>query len=229
MRPTTPVSSGDADRLETPTGPRPSARCQDVTVGYVEGSPVLSGLSLTVPARGLIRLHGPNGTGKTTIVEVLSGYLRPWSGSVRVGDADASSQAARKTRRVVRTAPALFEYMTVHDHLAVFARANGADLDHLLQRASALGLKEWLDENAGGLSSGTAKKLWYLLCTAGTAALYVLDEPFNAVDGDGVEVMVREIRSWAERGSAVLVVCHTLPPGLDVDGTILVTNDSVSP
>lgn len=214
--------------IDPPTGRAAAAQCHDVTVGYIEGAPILTGLSLEVPRTGLVRLHGPNGAGKTTIVEVLSGYLKPWSGRVTIIGEDAGSEAARRNRRVVRTAPALFEYMTVHDHLAVFAKTSETPLAVLLDRASALGLDEWLDANAGGLSSGTAKKLWYVLCTAGDPALIVLDEPFNAVDTDGVAVMVDELRGWAKQGRAVLVVCHTLPPGLEFDHTLSVTQAVVS-
>ena len=79
--------------------------------------------------------------------------------------------------------------------------------------ADALGLTPWLDENAGTLSSGTARKVWYLMCTVGEADLVVLDEPFNALDAEAVETVVGELHAWAERATVVLV-SHLPPPGL---------------
>ncbi|MDV3220873.1 ATP-binding cassette domain-containing protein [Intrasporangium sp.] len=199
-----------------------------VTTGYVEGSPVLRDLSLRIPQTGLIRLHGPNGSGKSTVVEIASGYLRPWQGRVMVLDDDATSRHSRSRRRVVRTKPALFEYMTVHDHLAVFAKATGDSLARVLERATALGLDPWLSENAGGLSSGTGKKLWYLMCTTGDADLYLLDEPFNAIDDGGVEAIVDELTEWAAAGRCVVVICHTLPTRLRFDQVIGLGTHGVS-
>jgi ABC-type multidrug transport system ATPase subunit len=193
-----------------------------VTSGYVEGVPIVEDLTLDVPRGGVTRLAGPNGTGKSTVVELISGYLRPWAGSVSVLGHDAGSSAARDVRRVVRTEPALYEYMTVLDHLAFFARVTGDSVERVAARAEALGLAFWFNENARALSSGTAKKLWYVACTAGAADLLVLDEPFNAVDEAAVELMVADLAAAAADRS-VLLVCHTLPRSLTVDHTVALT------
>ena len=204
-------------------GPRTAAQLQGVTAGYVEDLPVVTNLDVTVPASGMVRLHGPNGTGKSTVIELLSGYLRPWAGEVRIFGESAAGSRARSRRRIVRTNPALFEYLSLRDHLSVFAKANGDDLSRLVARAERLGLGAWLETNGGGLSSGTAKKAWYVLCSSGDPDLLVLDEPFNAVDDAGVAIMVDELREHVERGATVLVVCHTLPAGLDFDDVIALT------
>jgi ABC-type multidrug transport system ATPase subunit len=187
-----------------------------LTAGYVADQPVLRDVSLTVPRRGVTRLGGRNGVGKSTLVEVLSGFLPPLDGEVRVLGRDAGNDDLRGPRRVVRTRPALYPFMTVRDHLAVACRARGADRSMTEERAVRLGLEPWLDENASTLSSGTAKKAWHVLSTVGEAELFILDEPFNAVDEAGVEAMVEEVHGWA-RSAAVLVVCHTVPPALRVD------------
>ncbi|MGL4743526.1 MAG: ATP-binding cassette domain-containing protein [Dermatophilaceae bacterium] len=188
-----------------------------VTAGYLEGAPAVTELSLTIPSSGITRLHGPNGAGKSTVVELLSGYLRPWSGSVTVLGEDAGTARASRYRRVMRTSPALFAQMTVHDHLAVFAKATGEDPQVMRGRASRLGLDAWVDANAGSLSSGSAKKLWYVLCTSGDPRVVIVDEPFNAVDDTGIDTIVEELCRWRSAGRTIVVVCHTVPPGLVVD------------
>ncbi|HKU10671.1 MAG TPA: hypothetical protein VJQ61_05520 [Sinomonas sp.] len=59
------------------------------------------------------------------------------------------------------------------------------------------------------LSTGTAKKLWYLINTIGDYDLAVLDEPFNGVDADSIGVIANELRQFAGRGTAVLIA-HAL-------------------
>ncbi|RMI13875.1 ATP-binding cassette domain-containing protein [Cellulomonas triticagri] len=196
-----------------------AVRLDQVTAGWIEGKPALRSASLTIAARGVTGVVGPNGSGKSTLVELISGYLRPWQGTVQVGGAAPDSGSVRSRRRICRTAPALFGLMTVRDHLVLSARAPGGDLDVQVRRAERLGLGPWLDENAGTLSSGTAKKLWYLFCTAGDFELVVLDEPFNALDLGAVDVVVDEIVRWAE-DRAVVVVAHQPPAGLPVEAVV---------
>lgn len=197
-----------------------------VTAGYVEDQPVLHGLDLSVPTGGITRLVGPNGTGKSTVVELVSGYLRPWSGTVTLWGMPADSIAVRDARRIVRTAPALYEYMTVRDHLALFAKITGESPEVLVERAERLGLARWFDENARALSAGTAKKLWYVLGTAGRPQLYVLDEPFNAVDETATATMVADLMDLAATRS-VLIVCHAVPAGLLIDQELSIAPKAV--
>lgn len=218
-----PDVAGPAPAPGSAPGPAPgpaAAALAGVTAGWVEGLPVVRDLDLRVAPGGVVRLDGPNGTGKSTVVELLSGYLRPWTGAVTVLGHDAGSTAARALRRVVRTRPALYDHMTVRDHLLLMARLQGDDPDRQVERAERFGLARWLDERAADLSSGTAKKLWYVLGSCGDPRLLVLDEPFNAVDEDGVRAMVRDLDEAAGAHRTVLVVCHAVPPGLAVDRTV---------
>lgn len=174
---------------------------------------------MTLAETGLVQLQGPNGSGKSTFAELVSGYLRPWSGHVRVFGLEASSAQARGRRRVCRAAPALFPLMTTHDHIALASTARGADRQLGLERAERLGLSEWLGENAGTLSTGTAKKLWYLINTLGEFDLAVLDEPFNGVDKDSIAVMAGELAQFSRHGS-VMLIAHALTDEVILDRTI---------
>jgi ABC-type multidrug transport system ATPase subunit len=99
--------------------------------------------------------------------------------------------------------------MTAHDHIALASAARGVAREPGLERAEALGLAPWLGENAGSLSTGTAKKLWYLINTLGDFDVVVLDEPFNGVDADSVEVIAGELKGYSRRGTVVLIA-HSL-------------------
>ncbi|MGW8954722.1 ABC transporter ATP-binding protein [Streptomyces sp. NPDC055709] len=186
-----------------------------MTAGYVEGSPVFTGLSLSIGKPGVVRLRGGNGTGKSTLVELCSGYLLPWQGSVRLEGLDAGSPAARNARRICRTQPALYPDMTVRDHIVFASRCRGSDVEDGLERAVRLGLEPWLDHAAKTLSTGNTRKLWYVVCTLGDFSCAVLDEPFNGIDHEGVEKIAEELSFWsADR--LVLLISHTVPTALVV-------------
>ncbi|MER6387607.1 ATP-binding cassette domain-containing protein [Streptomyces sp. NPDC001523] len=186
-----------------------------MTAGYVEGSPVFSGFSLSFGTPGLIHLRGGNGTGKSTLVELCSGYLPPWQGTVRVGGLDASSPAARAGRRICRTQHALYPDMTVRDHIVFTSRCRGEDAEGGLDRAVRLGLEPWLDHAAKTLSTGNTRKLWYVICTLGSFHCAVLDEPFNGIDQEGVEKISEELSLWGTN-RLVLLISHTVPATLAV-------------
>ncbi|UUN27771.1 ATP-binding cassette domain-containing protein [Streptomyces sp. FIT100] len=195
-----------------------------MTAGYVEGSPVFSGLSLSFGRTGLVHVRGGNGTGKSTLVELCSGYLVPWQGTVRVGGLDANSPAARAGRRICRTQPALYPDMTVRDHIVFTSRCRGAAPDGGLDRAVRLGLGPWLDHAAKTLSTGNTRKLWYVICTLGSFGCAVLDEPFNGIDQEGVEKIAGELSLWgADR--LVLLISHTLPAALTVTDECVLDRD----
>ncbi|MFH8404048.1 ATP-binding cassette domain-containing protein [Streptomyces sp. NPDC018019] len=186
-----------------------------MTAGYTEGTPVFTGLSLSFGKPGLVHLRGANGAGKSTLVELCSGYLVPWRGTVKVGGLHAHSPAARAGRRICRTQPALYPDMTVRDHLVFTARCRGADPAEGQDRAVQLGLEPWLDHAAKTLSTGNTRKLWYVICTLGSFGCAVLDEPFNGIDQGGVEKIAEELSLWAA-DRLVLLVSHAVPAALTV-------------
>jgi ABC-type multidrug transport system ATPase subunit len=194
-------------------GTHPAVRISDVTAGYRQGAPVFTGLSAGFPAGGLVHVRGGNGAGKSTLLELYSGYLRPWTGEVQIFGVDAAAPAVRAVRRVCRTQPALYPYMTVHDHVRFASRCAGTDPGAALRRVHSLGLDPWLDHNAKSLSTGNARKLWYVMCSLGEFRTIFLDEPFNGLDTAGVATMCSDIETWA-RSKTVLLISHNLPPAL---------------
>lgn len=203
----------------------PAVELVSLTTGYVESAPVLEDVTLTIPEHGAVRLVGPNGIGKSTVVEVLSGYLRPWSGRARVLGRVPHDPALRPLRAVMRAQSALYPYMTVRDHLVLASSVRGVSPAYALARLEELGAGPWLDQNAGTLSSGSRHKAWFVMCTLHDAELVILDEPFNAVDAQGVEAMVAWINGVA-RDRTVVLVSHQLPAGLHLDRTVEVSSNA---
>jgi len=182
----------------------------NVSARYGHGPLVMEDVSVRLPAVGLVRLTGANGGGKSTFVELCSGYLVPASGQVLVRGRRAASQDAHRERRVVRARPALFPGMSARDHLVVASRAAGADVRELLERADRLGLGAWLEHDSVALSSGNAAKLWWLMCTPGPFKVLLADEPFAALDDASSAVLEAELMAFSQQALVVLVT-HTAP------------------
>lgn len=176
----------------------------------------LDGLSLAVAPGEVVAMIGLNGAGKTTALRVLTGRLRPTSGTARVLGHDPGRlpvEAARRFGHVVGAAlvdPAL----TVTENLRVAAELHGVAHAEAAPEASAvaerLDLTSWAHARARTLSLGNAQRLGVACAVVHSPAALVLDEPTSALDPRGV-VLVRElVRERAAAGAAVLVSSHHL-------------------
>ena len=210
--------------MPAPCPDPPLIDVEHLCTGYDAARPVHHDLSLRLEGPGLYLLQGPNGCGKSTLVETLSGHLRQRAGTVRLAGVDSRSPRASRVRRICRTEPALYPALTAHDHIVFASGWAGADPAEGLRRAERHGLGPWLDEPAERLSTGNRRKLWTIVCTCGAFDVVVLDEPFNGLDPASAAELCAELGEWA-RHRAVLVVAHrppaelvpaavvTLPPG----------------
>lgn len=160
---------------------------------------VLRGVDFALPAGSLTGVVGENGTGKSTLLRILAGELRPVRGRVRhAGRFGYCSQQV-----VVNDA------LTVRQHLAYFRAAFRLDgLAHAREIMDVLGFADTMDERAGVLSGGTRQKLNLTLALMHDPQVLLLDEPYQGFDWDTY------LRFWdlaarlRERGRSVLVVSH---------------------
>lgn len=205
-----------------------SIEIDGVMAGYRQDAPILHGLSLSMNAPGLYRVAGSNGSGKSTLLELLSGFLEPWQGSVRLCGIDASSPQARRLRSVCRTTPAVYPSMTVQDHLALAARSRRVDPKASLSRVEKYGLQDWSEQPASSLSTGNLRKLWLLMCTVADTPVVAIDEPFNGMDAQGIDALISELNEWAE-SKVVVLVSHTVPEGLAIDHSFIFKRDESEP
>jgi len=172
------------------------------------GPPLFSGLSLRVE-RGLLAVAGKNGTGKTTLLKILAGLIRPSSGSVRIET--GGRVLAREERRLAVgwAGPdlALYGELTPLENLRFFRAAAGRDTDtaFLRRRLSDSGLAEeaW-HRPVEELSSGMTQRLRIAFALLFDPPVLLLDEPMAGLDRDGRETVQRMIAAARERGAVVV-------------------------
>jgi ABC-2 type transport system ATP-binding protein len=172
-------------------------------------------VSLQVRAGEIMGLLGPNGSGKTTILRILTGYLRPSEGTARIGDLDViddSLAARRRVGYVPEDAP-LYIGMDVRESLFFMGRLKGLTGTRLAAAVDAtserLGLGPMRRIQIGRLSRGYRQRVAIAQALLGDPALLILDEPTNGLDPRQI-IEVRELIHSLGGERTILVTSHIL-------------------
>jgi len=235
---TTPESNGGtrlvaaAKASKSPLGVGPGRRdtraivveARDVTVRF-GGLVALDGVSLSVPAGGLLGLIGPNGAGKTTLFGAMSGLITPNRGRVFLHGVDVTSRGLQERSRLglSRTfqRPEVFPELTVSEHLTLAYRSRhcpkrvytdffgtgrhweGATAERELVDSLLLilGLREFADREVRGLPLGAVRRVEVGRALATEPDVLLLDEPTSGLDD----------RETAELGDAIAKVRERRP------------------
>jgi heme exporter protein A len=172
---------------------------------------VLRGVSLTLQPGELLHVSGPNGTGKTTLVRVVCGLLRPESGGVSwrgrsIADCRADFQGALA---YASHEPALKSDLTALENLRFLVglkrRISAADLKACLART---GVADCADLPSRVLSAGQRRRVALARVLASSAALWLLDEPYTNLDASGTQLLSKLLEEHVGSGGLALVVAH---------------------
>lgn len=161
------------------------------------------GLNLAVRPGEIVWVRGANGKGKTSLLRLLAGLARPEAGRIEHG--------TDRERVYVGHANALKDDLTVAESLMFLSRLHGFDTgveahERALRR---FGLHSRRDAPVRTLSQGQRRRVALArLCTAPATALWLLDEPFDALDAEGVDALNTLLAEHAARGGSVLLTSH---------------------
>jgi len=175
----------------------------------------LEGLTLDIRAGEVFGLLGPNGSGKTTFIRLLAGYLLPSAGSLQVAGYDVISDSLTVRRRIgyVPEAAPLYRDMRVGEFLAFMARLRGVperNLKGAVERiVDQLALSDVVDKPTRALSRGYRQRTALAQALIHDPDILILDEPTNGLDPRQIIEMRQLIRSLAGRHT-VLMSSHIL-------------------
>lgn len=171
-------------------------------------------LSFQVAPGDVLGLVGPNGAGKTTTLRALAGILQPTSGSIQIGGVDLAKDpvAAKAKLAFIPDEPALFDYLTVAEHLTFCARLYGVpDAEpRIPQLLEELELTAKRDALPTELSRGMKQKLAIACGLLHRPSALLLDEPLTGLDPVGIRRMKETIAARAREGAAVILSSHLL-------------------
>jgi len=172
--------------------------------------------SLTVPPGSVTALIGPNGCGKTTLMLMLAGLLRPDAGTIAIAGRDphVDGPAARSHVGWMPDILGTWDSLTCAETLTTFGRAYGAAPQEAKDRAFALlervHLAEYAAQPARVLSRGQKQRLSLARALVHNPSVLILDEPASGLDPRS-RVELRElVRELAAEGAAVLISSHVL-------------------
>lgn len=167
-------------------------RAESVSFGYDRGF-TLTDVSVTIAPGSVTGLLGPNGCGKTTLLKLLCGVLRPRAGRVMLGDRLLSSMTRRELARHLAVVPQethpAFEYTVLemvlmgrHPHLSAFQLEGPADFDIAHQALDATGTAHLASRNYMTLSGGEKQRVVIASALAQGTDVLLLDEPTASLD-----------------------------------------------
>lgn len=169
----------------------------------------LSGVSLTVGAGEVFGVLGPNGSGKTTMLGIALGTVRPSAGTYR-WFGQAASGAARRRIGALLEQPAFYPWLSGLANLKVMAAIKRLPPSSADEPLRTVGLWEARDQPYQGYSLGMKQRLGIASTLMGQPEVLVLDEPTNGVDAKGIAEIRAIIDSFARQGGTVILASHIL-------------------
>jgi len=167
-------------------------------------------LTFTVEPGKVTGFLGPNGAGKTTTLRTLLGLVRPTSGTATFAGTPYAS-LPRPLETVGAALDANFHPgRTARDHLRVYATAAGLPRKRVPEVLEMVGLAEFAERRVGGYSLGMRQRLSLAYTMLGDPGVFVLDEPINGLDPEGIRWIRGFLQSLAHEGRTVLVSSHLL-------------------
>src|SRR5918996_4570854 len=199
-----------------------AARCRGIEKVYrraTGATHALRGIDAEFPRGRLTAVMGPSGSGKSSLLRILSGLDRPTRGTVEIGDVLLSALGPRDRRRFRRQSLAhvfqrasdnLISYLTVAEHFEVSARLRGRIDDGVSEMLEALEIAHRRDNLPHQLSGGEQQRVAFGQAAIGAPELVVADEPSAELDHESAGALLEVMAQIAHLGTAVIVATHDL-------------------
>ncbi len=169
-------------------------------------------VSFSIPTGQIVGLLGPNGAGKTTTMRMITGFLAPSAGEIKIDGIDISEnpvEAKKKIGYMPESAP-LYGEMIVEDYLVYIAKMYGQNPEIKVPALCAeCGLKEVMSKNISELSRGNRQRVALAHALMNDPEILILDEPTSGLDPNQVED-VRAIIREIGKTRTVIISTHIL-------------------
>ncbi|PLT31418.1 ABC transporter ATP-binding protein [Peribacillus deserti] len=175
---------------------------------------IIKGIDIELYEGEVFGFLGPNGAGKTTTIRMLTGLIRPTSGSISICGYDLQTDFTKAMMHLgcIVENPELYPFLSGYDNLVHFARMiPGFRNERLREVIDLVGLSERIHDKVKTYSLGMRQRLGIAQALLGKPKVLILDEPTNGLDPAGIREMRQFIRELAKNeGLSVLVSSHLL-------------------
>jgi lipopolysaccharide export system ATP-binding protein len=182
------------------------------------GREVVRGVDLEAFSGEVVGLLGPNGAGKTTTFSMLSGFIRPTKGKIKLDDVDLTKLPANKRARkglvYLPQEPSVFRKLTVEQNIRAIVETlslSRQEEDKLVsKRLSELKLEHLKSQKAYTLSGGERRRLEITRALSLSPQFLLLDEPFSGVDPISVNEVTNIILELKAQGIGIFLTDHNV-------------------
>lgn len=182
---------------------KPSLRVEDLSL--VRGGRVLfEELSFSAPPGAYVELRGANGTGKTSLLRALAGFLKPRSGIIAYDNAPEPALAIH----FIGHANALKREASVRSHVRYWQGLFSVDDYDESAAMAAFGLIDQADAPVRALSQGQSRRLALMRLHLAPRPIWLLDEPAAALDANARELFANAVRTHCSLGGVAIAAVH---------------------
>lgn len=173
---------------------------------------LFNGLSFQLDAGEVLQIEGPNGSGKTSLLRILSGLRRADAGNVKWqgGDIQHAREDYYSNMVYIGHLPCIKGDLTTLENIRVLldTRSSSVSTDIIEQALASVGLAGFEDVAGKALSSGQRRRVLLAFLLLARAKLWILDEPLTALDVKGVDLVESMILEHRENGGSVIFTTH---------------------
>ena len=190
----------------------------DVVMSYDQGNKALNGVSMQIEDGEFCFLVGPSGSGKSTIIKLITGELKPTSGTVHVNGYSLERIRKREIPYLRRTVGVVFqdfrliENMTVYENVAFAMRVIGAREREIRERVpyvlELVGLGNKKNRHPGEMSGGEQQRLAIARALVNNPSTIIADEPTGNLDPARALEIMELLQEINNLGTTLLVVTH---------------------
>ena len=174
-----------------------------------KGQMAVNNVSLNIQRNSVYGLLGPNGAGKSTTLKMITGILRPTSGSIKFDGHPWQRSDLTQIGALIETPP-LYENLTAYENLKVRTTMLGLPDNRIDEVLHIVRLTDTGKKRAGQFSLGMKQRLGIAIALLNNPQLLILDEPTNGLDPVGIEELRELIRSFPAKGITVILSSHIL-------------------
>ena len=175
------------------------------------------GLDLVVPGASVTAVIGPSGSGKSSLLRMISGLDRPTAGDVAVGGVSFGGLSERRLRQLrhrlvsniyQRPGDNLLPNHNAIEQVRRVAFRRGAPTGAALEILEQVGLGHRLHHRADEMSGGEQQRLAFARGAVGSPTVVIADEPTAELDSESGSMVIQTIRTLADRGATIIVASH---------------------